>query len=74
MAPALKIEFWPFGLARAGHDARTFLDVLIASGFHLTELRTDGNGPEPFDAARILAENPAHRADRHTNLILTRAG
>ena len=65
----LTLEFWPLPGTR-----RAFRDALIASGFHLTELKPDGNGPEPFNADDILEENPSDRPDRHMNLILTRAG
>lgn len=68
----LTIEFWPFGLRRAGEDPHAFIMGLQNAGFHLAELDPFGSGPAPLDVDDILARCEAGGDHGHTNLILTR--
>jgi FkbM family methyltransferase len=72
--PTLTIEFWPFGLRRAGEDPRRFIQRLRDSGFDLTELDPFGAGPAPLDVDDVLARCEAGGDHSHTNLIMTRSG
>ena len=38
----LLMEFWPWGLSKAGTDAGELLDFLAGTGFALFELKGDG--------------------------------
>lgn len=62
------MEFWPYGLARTGYDARTILNQLAARNFRLWEatgqpLRT----PVEFDTLINRLQ-----CRRYANLIATR--
>ena len=72
--PILTIEFWPFGLLRAGEDPRGFIRRVQDSGFHLEELDPSGDGPATLNVDDVLARCEAGGDHGHTNLILTRTG
>ncbi len=65
------IEFWPFGLSRAGTDPERFLATLAEAGFTMRELHPQGAGPTHCTADSLLRENPTGDAEKHTNLILS---
>lgn len=65
------IEFWPFGLSRAGTDPERFLATLAEAGFAMRELHPQGTGPTQCTAESLLRKNPPNDAEKHTNLILS---
>jgi FkbM family methyltransferase len=68
----LTVEFWPFGLRRAGCDPHALLGAIMDMGLRITELDPAGSGPVPFDANAVLARCEAGGDHAHTNLLLGR--
>ena len=67
------VEFWPFGLARAGFGAARLLDLLAALAFRVYEADETALAVRKADPARLLAEYPVDREDRFTNLWCVKA-
>jgi FkbM family methyltransferase len=67
-APAITLEFWPWGLSQAGSDPRALLDRIIAAGFSLYELDGDRRQIIPRNDLAALVGLDLER--QHINLLL----
>lgn len=73
------LEFWPYGLRRAGTAPKDLLDRLIDAGFAFRSLATTFDGPPreaqlsvPIDPEEILAQLAGDPFDRYLNLLAVR--
>ena len=74
------LEFWPYGLRRAGTTPSLLLDTLLEAGFSLrlpaTSLDQAGKGDltSPTTRAEILAETADERFEQTVNILAVRGG
>ena len=64
----LTVEFWPYGLVRAGDSPQELIRLLEQSGFKLYDIDEKTNSVEPIEVANLLA---AYDSDKQhfTNLF-----
>lgn len=66
------VEFWPFGLRRAGDEPAALIGLLERHGFRIHELKPNGLASRDFDLEEVLARCAREGWSAHTNLLLTR--
>lgn len=72
LGPTVELEFWPYGLARAGMDKETFLNVMNASFTHFVNLRDPQERRQPIaDVEQLYRMYEGPYGD--TELLLFRA-
>jgi FkbM family methyltransferase len=69
---AILLEFWPYGLRRAGADPPAFLRRIEADGFVVREIDEHKTRLRDVDATELLARL-GERPDAEVNLLLARA-
>lgn len=65
------LEFWPYGLRRAGYSGERLLKGAQALGFKFREIDERAGTVRPVSAIELLKECPEDQ-DIHTNVLLTR--
>lgn len=68
----LASEFWPYGLKQAGADPKALLELLISSGFKVSELSEAHKTLIPIEADKILGRGDPSKSIFH-NLLCQRA-
>lgn len=67
------VEFWPYGLERAGSSGAQLLNQIQTLGFRMEELN-EAEGEVRAVTAPELLKKYTRESKAHTNLLLTRAG